>query len=487
VRVEPVPERVPPLTGSDAGKAEALARYSQFLLLQEEQPDSIRLPDVLKKAAVADPSMAAFRLWLGQAYITRGRAAEAIPNLEESIRRFPDSDSLLFLLGIAYELTERTEEARVIYRKLIQRAPSQPDAYVRLAGLSLKADDADGAFSVLDEALRRVEEPIGILTLYEQLGDQYLKANKPWLAAICYSRIADRQPDNLPARERLMKSRLAAGDRTGAIRELEMLAARETRPEWRQLLGELHEEAGDAQAAAAWYQQAIDQGAPAEAWIRLGLLQARTNVAAGIETLQACTRQFQNDPQSAVATGALLLNAGRVKDALVEFESAEKRIQAMSPNSGLFISPLYFFWYGVACDQTGQPERAEKLFQDSIRLYPEVTEAFNYLAYNWAQRGVNLDEALALIKQALARKPDNPAYLDTLGWVLFRKGDFENALIHVKKAVDMDEDGEVAFHMGDILNALGRRDEAVSWWRRSLKLNPKGPAAERLKGAEGAP
>jgi tetratricopeptide (TPR) repeat protein len=131
--------------------------------------------------------------------------------------------------------------------------------------------------------------------------------------------------------------------------------------------------------------------------------------------------------------------------------------------------------------------RAEALFEESIRRFPEVSESFNYLAFLWAQKNVNLDRALDYSRRALAVKPDDPAYLDTLGWVLFRKGDLAQALAEVSKAAEKADDDEIASHMGDILEAMGRPAEAAVWWRKSAAINPAGPAAEKLRKQAAAP
>ncbi len=475
---------------AEADQAEALARFSQFLLLQEEHPESARLPDVLQKTVDGDPESLDFRLWLGNAYLSKGRAVEAIPGLEEAVRRFPDSDALHYLLGLAYEAAGRAPEARRVYRRVIARLPAQPDAYVRLAGLALKDEQFGETFKLLDEALRKVSDPPAILSVYEVLGEQFLAAKKPWLAAVCFDRIVERQPDNLPAHEWLMKCRLAAGDRPGAIRELEILAAADpARVQWLHLIGELWEEHGDAVRAAGCYEKALNSPAALpETFIRLALIQCRSDWGRGLETLRAGMTRFPADPQVAITAGALFYQAQKFKDAIVTFEEAEARIKALGSGQPLpYISPFFYFWYGAACDRDGQAARAEALFEESIRRFPEISEAFNYLAFLWAQNSINLDRALEYSRRALAAKPDDPAYLDTLGWVLFRQGKLEQALVPVTRAAEKADDEEIAFHLGVILEAMGKPVEAVTWWRKSAALNPAGPAAALLRQRMSAP
>ncbi|MFO7535367.1 MAG: tetratricopeptide repeat protein [Kiritimatiellia bacterium] len=457
--------------------------------MQETQPDSDRLPAILQKAVEADPDQPAFRLWLGNAYLTRGKAAEAIPGLEESVRRFPDSAPLRFMLGLACESADRIPEARRHYRRVIESDPTQPDGYVRLANLALREEQVGAAFDLLDEALLKVNEPQGILSLYDLLGEQFLTLGKPWLASICFSRVADRQPDNVAAHERLLKSRLAAGDKAGVRRELEILVAREPgKPERLHMLGELAESEGQTAEAEKWYAKALNSpAARSESAVRLALLQLRHNPSAALETLAACAKRFPDDSRVLVTTGALLFNGGRAAEAIAAFEQAETRLEAAGDKPSGFVSPFFYFWYGAACDQAGLPDRAAALFEKSMRRFPEISEPYNYLAYMWAQKNIRLDEALVLVRKALALSPDTPAYLDTLGYILYRQGDLEGARVELMRAADKLVDEEVALHLGDVLQALGRLDEAKEWWRKSAALAPKGEAAGKLRRLSAPP
>ena len=120
----------------------------------------------------------------------------------------------------------------------------------------------------------------------------------------------------------------------------------------------------------------------------------------------------------------------------------------------------------MACDQVGQTERAESLFESSIRLFPRVSEAYNYLAYLWAERRVNLERALVYSRRSLELKPDDPAYLDTLGWIQFRLGRLDEAERLVRQAATLQEDPEIAGHLAEILEALDRGEEAAVWRRK---------------------
>ena len=93
----------------------------------------------------------------------------------------------------------------------------------------------------------------------------------------------------------------------------------------------------------------------------------------------------------------------------------------------------------------------------------------------WAERGENLAKAAEYVHEALKREPENGAFLDTLGWICFRQGRFEEALKHLDRSIAAlpEEDATVLDHAGDALLKLGREAEAVKRWTRAFVLDPE--------------
>lgn len=96
----------------------------------------------------------------------------------------------------------------------------------------------------------------------------------------------------------------------------------------------------------------------------------------------------------------------------------------------------------------------------------------NDLGYSLADAGIRIDEAEGMIRYALIHDPDSGAYLDSMGWVLYKKGRFEQAQGWLAKAVDSPDgaDPVVHDHLGDVNWRLGLVDEAVGAWNRSIEL-----------------
>ncbi|MEK7364984.1 MAG: tetratricopeptide repeat protein, partial [candidate division NC10 bacterium] len=109
-----------------------------------------------------------------------------------------------------------------------------------------------------------------------------------------------------------------------------------------------------------------------------------------------------------------------------------------------------------------------------IALDPKHAEAYNYVGYMYAEKGINLDEAVVLIKKALEIEPDNGYFIDSLGWAFYQQGRYPEALRELKRAVERAKEDPVIFdHLGDAYMKNGFVDDAVAAWEKSLSLDPK--------------
>lgn len=123
-------------------------------------------------------------------------------------------------------------------------------------------------------------------------------------------------------------------------------------------------------------------------------------------------------------------------------------------------------------EKLGNLAATEKDLRAIIERDANNASALNALGYTLANRTQRFDEALEFIQRALVIKPNDPAILDSLGWVLFKRGEYDAALSHLRAAMDTMPDPEVAAHLGEVLWAAGEEDEARSIWQDAINANP---------------
>jgi Flp pilus assembly protein TadD len=137
-------------------------------------------------------------------------------------------------------------------------------------------------------------------------------------------------------------------------------------------------------------------------------------------------------------------------------------------------------------EDRGQRTRALEVMQALIAREPEHAGALNYVGYSWAEQNVRLEEAETLIRRALQVSPSDAAIVDSLGWVMFRRGDLTGAEATLRRAIELDaEEGELHFHLAEVLAAARRFPEAVEAYDKALSLtkDPKVSAAWRKRKA----
>ncbi len=147
----------------------------------------------------------------------------------------------------------------------------------------------------------------------------------------------------------------------------------------------------------------------------------------------------------------------------------------------LFARVLYY-------DSQSNPDGSERDLKQIIIMQPEDSRALNHLGYMLADQTTRHEEALELIERAIAISPGEPAIIDSLGWALYKVGRYEEALLQMRRAFAAFPDDEVASHLGEVLWALERFDEAMRVWQDALETEPESPliaeAMKRLQVAE---
>lgn len=131
---------------------------------------------------------------------------------------------------------------------------------------------------------------------------------------------------------------------------------------------------------------------------------------------------------------------------------------------------MYLKALGGAYQLAGQLEKATSAFERALVLNPNDVGLSNDLAYMWIDRGLRLDEAEPLIRFAVGHAPQQAAYLDTYGWLLYKKGDFAGALEWLLRANGArgEEDPVILDHLGDTCWRLQKTDEAISYWQKGI-------------------
>jgi tetratricopeptide (TPR) repeat protein len=129
-----------------------------------------------------------------------------------------------------------------------------------------------------------------------------------------------------------------------------------------------------------------------------------------------------------------------------------------------------FYARGICFESLNRWQDAEKDLQQALKLNPDQPEVLNYLGYSWADQGKKLSEAYDYVSRAHSQTPEEPYIIDSLGWVLYRMGYFNEAVPYLEESVQfLPADAVINEHLGDVYWQVGREQEARFQWERALK------------------
>ncbi len=208
---------------------------------------------------------------------------------------------------------------------------------------------------------------------------------------------------------------------------------------------------------------------------RAEVLRKKGDIAGATDILEALAKEFPQDINVLNALGDIYRGADNYKDAIQAYSLAIDLLE--NPPAGYWV--LYYA-RGISYEQTDQWPEAEADLRRALELSPDQPQVLNYIGYSFLEMRENLDEAQKMIETAAARMPDNGYIIDSLGWMFYRLGKFEQAVAPMEKAVRlMPDDPIINDHFGDVLWKVGRKREAAFQWRRSLSFNPEPEDAAR--------
>jgi len=481
----------------DPGQSELASRVAGLLIQQDDFPQAI---DVLKDAIKANPNNAEPYQQLAFIY-TRylKRTDQAIDYANRAIALKPgDVEGYQRLVEIELATGQERRALEALDRALKVHS-RDPNFWIRLGKLYVailfksdsqpKPDELKRTNEVFKKAAENSGDDPGIL---KDVADYYAASQQLKEAIPLYLRVLELQPDDANAREKLATGFVLTNQRDKAVEMLEQII--KEHPEKYQpydLLAQvLDEEARSLQRAnrieeakakfakvAANYEQSLlINPNHAGTYVRLAelLLGTLKDADRAVTLLGEARRRFPGAPEIVYYLAIAQREAKQSQQAVATFEEALHEAQLEEDDD--FVNAKFYFNYGAAAEQAGLYDKAADLLRKSIALDPENSaETCNYLGYMWADHNMNLEEAETMIRRALQSEPNNASYLDSLGWVEFRKGQFDRALDDLLRAAKTAEreDPVVFEHIGDTYLKLNRTREALEAWQKALSLDPK--------------
>jgi tetratricopeptide (TPR) repeat protein len=480
----------------DPGLSELALRVAALLSRQEDYPRAI---DVLKDAIKAKPKEAGPYLQLALIY------AKYLRKTDQAVRYANQAIALDPLNFEAYQRLYDIEAAAGAPQRALMaldRAAGvqSEDAgfWIRLgklyATIIFKSESGPGPEDIkrvnafFEKAIVHAREEASVL---KEVADYYAASQQIQDAIPLYLKVLELQPDDVNAREKLATGFVLTNQRDKAIAMLEEIIRKEpAKYQPYDLLAQLFDEgaraleranqpeqakAQFAKAAANYQQSLLINPTRANTYLRLAelLIVPLRDSERAVKVLGEARQRFPGVAEFSYFLAIAQREAKHPQQAVITFEEALNEAQQANDE---VLNARFFFDYGAAADQAGLYDKAADLFRRSISLDPaNSAEAYNYVAFMWAEHNMHLDEAEDMVARALQFDPNNGAYLDTLGWIYYRKGKFENALTELLRAAEnlTRPDPIVLEHIGDTYAKLNRVPQALDYWQKAVALTPE--------------
>lgn len=186
----------------------------------------------------------------------------------------------------------------------------------------------------------------------------------------------------------------------------------------------------------------------------------------GIKILKDTIAQDPKDIEAVVALGNIERSRKKFEDC------ARTYGQGISITSDKPNWVLYYF-RGICEERAKQWPAAEADLKKALEMEPDQAQVLNYLGYSWVDQGINLDNAMNMIRRAVDQRPDDGYIVDSLGWAYYRIGNYDEAVKNLERAVDLKpEDPTINEHLGDAYWRVGRKLEAGFQWAHARDLKP---------------
>jgi len=383
-----------------------------------------------KKALVFMPDSSEILTNLASVYFKTGNDTAAVKELKKALSFNPNYADAHMLLGNFYINELDYKKAIVEYESILRIEPSYKEANFIIGFLYTKTGRDTEATKYLQLA---AEDSQNAAVAYYNLGYSFVKRNMMEQAIQAYKKAGQLKPNWYEVHFNLGII-YESIDLDSSIIELEkakIISPKEIQPYT--FLAQAYQRKGILEKVIQNYKDA---------------LKIKSNDYVLLVLISATYTAMKNNTEALVFS---------------------KKAYEISPED-----PAVNYQLGVIYYLLKQSDDSVKYLKQTIKSNPKHAPAMNLLAYIYAEKGTDLDEALKLINNALELEPDNGAFLDTLGWIFLKKGMPDHAITEITKALKtIKDDATIYEHLGDAYSKRGNKNEAIKNWKRSLELNPE--------------
>jgi len=424
--------------------------------------------DHFRHALQLAPENIELQLRLALALSRLERNGEAITVLEALLEQHPEADFSRLTLARFYLQNQQTAKAVATYQQLLERQPEQVQAVLEYGKL-LEQEDQTAAFKLYQSFISRNPR---VAAVRQQLAQYFLAHNQLDEALEQLQVVRQQFPDNLQVINRIGLIQLELENWVAAESEFRLLVEQgEQQDHHRYYLAMALSGQGKlVEAISVLEPIKNDSSVYTEAELQLAYLYKQSaQEDQAIAVLQRTIKQGIHHPDLYYYLVAFLGDRDDHEQAIeVALAGVEK-----NPEETQLLYQL-----GVLYEKQDKRQAAVETMEKILLLDDNHSDALNFLAYDQAEKGTNLETALSRAQKALAIKPSG-YIVDTLGWVYFKMGRYGESREQLEKAVELHpDDAVIQEHLGDLYRAMKLWGKAAAVYRRALEIDPEAQQVE---------
>jgi tetratricopeptide (TPR) repeat protein len=480
----------------DCGQFQAGERAAQrWRELQPSDPGALR---ALMRADLGlyriDEARAAFENWLkdGSAAVARNGSNGVVEAVLQVAQQAGAPATLAMLRGVQSDALQSATAQLAFadlaidgwsYHEALQYAGRAQSAGAARAAVQQLLSRAHAGLGEADQAIAAADAARTAAPKEQSFApvDVLLLLGREREARVALETLRDNAATHVQAQRRLGQLAFNNGDYDEARRDFsELLADKDSSAIAVYYLAAIAERRDDSGTALRGYELLTGTGLESAARARsANILYKEGQHEAALQMLRADKEDSPSARVAAeIAQAQLLANGGEADQALARIEDALER----SPGH-----PDLLYQKAVLLEKAGRTEAAVTQLESLYRERPRDSEAANALGFILADHSRELPRAETLIKLALQAEPDNPAILDSLGWLEYRRGLAREALPLLERAFRLAQDGDIGAHWGEVLWSLGEKSRAREAWNRAALADPDNALLKAAQQRAGVP
>jgi tetratricopeptide (TPR) repeat protein len=424
--------------------------------------------DALKTLETIDPEDVPVYDLRGALYRALGVEDSALIAYLNVVRLDSNNTSAYSYLAGIYRKQNKIDSVIWAYQNLTRIRPNNHRLWIELAKLQAQQKDFESAKQSLWNAISHGGDRTGI-NAYIGLSELYQELEQPDSALAALKQALEVEPDNILIHQNLSNLYIHLDSLTLAIphvrKEVELAPLDRTAV---RRLAMLYYWVDSLETADSIFTDLIRNGDrnPLNHSYLGRIAYRREDFSRAREQFQIVTQLADTVYESWLDLGVAYRRLGQPEQEIQTYLTGLDHMRDEPSRLRLM------FALGAAYERQGRIDESISTFEEIIARDPDYAQALNYLGYMLADRGMRLEYAHDLIERAVHLAPDNAAFLDSYGWVFYRLGEYEEALVHLKKAVELDDDPVIFDHLGDVYQAVGDLEQARAWWRKALQMDP---------------